>query len=212
MRHSTPMFLLALLTAVVPGCNCLNDLDRYSFEGDDDMGPTDQGPDTGEDDDLGTDGGPLTECTGLDAPLDYRIETLDIPITSDVTAGRALGHDVDGTDSTCSVPDFVGGVDNSLIGLAQALPASQPRSCRCACRPTSTAACHVRTPTLLQGAALDGASGARHQLRPNHHPPRLDGGGPRRALRGQRRRLGQRAWRVRHAGFRDRPLRSGQPY
>ncbi|MBK6810968.1 MAG: hypothetical protein IPL19_20295 [Sandaracinaceae bacterium] len=126
MRHSTPMFLLALLTAVVPGCNCLNDLDRYSFEGDDDMGPTDQGPDTGEDDDLGTDGGPLTECTGLDAPLDYRIETLDIPITSDVLGDRALGHDVDGAGSACSVTDFVGDVDNSFMGLAEALPALNP--------------------------------------------------------------------------------------
>lgn len=130
MRHSTPMILLALMTAVVPGCNCLNDLDRYSFEGDDDMGPTDLGPDMGEedagqdagDDDGGTDGGTITECNDLGAPIDYEIDSLLIPTTQDVAAGRALGHDVDAAGTTCGVTDYQGNVDNSLLTLAEALP------------------------------------------------------------------------------------------
>jgi hypothetical protein len=127
MRHSTPMILLALLTAVVPGCNCLNDLDRYSFEGDDDMGPTDQGPDMGEDDagqDAGEDGGgTITECNDLGAPTEYEIDSLVIPTTRDVVGGAALGHDVDMAGSACGVTDYQGNVDNSLLELAQALPA-----------------------------------------------------------------------------------------
>lgn len=126
MRHSTPMILLALLTAVVPGCNCLNDLDRYSFEGDDDMGPTDQGPDMGEDDagqDAGEDdGGTITECNDLGAPVEYEIDSLVIPTTRDVVAGGALGHDVDMAGSACGVTDYQGNVDNSLLELAEALP------------------------------------------------------------------------------------------
>jgi hypothetical protein len=56
----------------------------------------------------------------------YRLNTLNIPTPDDAAAGDVVGHNVDNAGDTCGVPDYSGGVDNSLIDLAAALPALAP--------------------------------------------------------------------------------------
>lgn len=66
-------------------------------------------------------------CPGAGTPTRYRITTLHIPTSDDVTAGNvAIGHNVDHVGTVCSVPDHPGGVDNALIELAEALPNLAP--------------------------------------------------------------------------------------
>lgn len=79
-------------------------------------------------------------CGGTgDAPLDlgvsrddvgpavrYRITELHVPTLADVDSGAPVGHNVDATGQTCGIPDFDGGVDNSLIDLSSALAEFAP--------------------------------------------------------------------------------------
>jgi hypothetical protein len=65
-------------------------------------------------------------CTPTSDPILYRLNALNIPTPDDAEAGDVVGHNVDRTGDTCGVPDYDGGVDNSLIDLAAALPALAP--------------------------------------------------------------------------------------
>lgn len=56
----------------------------------------------------------------------YRLTALNIPTPSQASGGATVGHNVDGVGTTCGVPDYAGGVDNSLIDLAAALPSLAP--------------------------------------------------------------------------------------
>jgi hypothetical protein len=56
----------------------------------------------------------------------YRITELHIPTLADVDSGAPVGHNVDRVGDTCGVPDFDGGVDNSLIDLSSALAEFAP--------------------------------------------------------------------------------------
>lgn len=103
----SPMATLALL-CIVSGC--------------DDTGeplPRDQGS-------VVIDEGLPSICVPTGSASRYRITTLHIPTRDDATANAVLGHNVDGVGDTCGVPDYDGGVDNSLIDLAAALPALAP--------------------------------------------------------------------------------------
>ncbi|MBK6810972.1 MAG: hypothetical protein IPG81_19155 [Sandaracinaceae bacterium] len=51
----------------------------------------------------------------------YRITELHIPTLAEANADVPVGHNVDRVGDTCGVPDFDGGVDNSLIDLSAAL-------------------------------------------------------------------------------------------
>ena len=48
----------------------------------------------------------------------YRLDALLIPTPEQAEEGSVVGHDVDHAGDRCGVPDFVGSVDNVLIGLA----------------------------------------------------------------------------------------------
>lgn len=102
-----PMATLALL-CVVSGCD---DTEPPP--------PLDQG-------NVVIDEGPPPVCVPSGAASRYRITALHIPTPDDATANAVLGHNVDGVGDTCGVPDYDGGVDNSLIDLAAALPALAP--------------------------------------------------------------------------------------
>ncbi len=65
-------------------------------------------------------------CGDAGEPSLYRMNVLHIPTPSEASAGDTVGHNVDGTGDICGVPDYAGGVDNSLIDLAAALPALAP--------------------------------------------------------------------------------------
>ncbi|MCB9628703.1 MAG: hypothetical protein H6725_15130 [Sandaracinaceae bacterium] len=135
MRRDSIVFLIGLVAALVPGCNCINNLDRYHFDGED-LGLTDSGPDVGSLDsghDGGDDGGSDDaggdmglDCSTLGAPVDYRLEALQIPTIDDAANARVLGHDVDAAPTMCGVPDYSGDVDNAWIDLTAALPSLGP--------------------------------------------------------------------------------------
>lgn len=65
-------------------------------------------------------------CSDAGAAVLYRLGTLDIPTPAQASAGAVVGHNLDSAGSTCAVPDYAGGVDNSLIDLADALPWLSP--------------------------------------------------------------------------------------
>ena len=65
-------------------------------------------------------------CVPTGTTTRYRVTTLHIPTPDEATANAVVGHNVDGVGDTCGVPDYDGGVDNSLIDLAAALPALAP--------------------------------------------------------------------------------------
>jgi hypothetical protein len=91
------------------------------FSGCDDTGetaPRDQGGVRDE--------GPPIICAPTGTATRYRVTTLHIPTPDDAEANAVVGHNVDGIGDTCGAPDYDGGVDNSLIDLAAALPALVP--------------------------------------------------------------------------------------
>ena len=47
----------------------------------------------------------------------YRVDRLGIPTQDDIDSGDDLGHDVDGVNTVCEAPDYIGGVDNALIDI-----------------------------------------------------------------------------------------------
>lgn len=65
-------------------------------------------------------------CTPTGDPILYRLNALNIPTPEQAMDGDVVGHNVDRVGDTCGVPDYDGGVDNSLIDLAAALPALAP--------------------------------------------------------------------------------------
>jgi hypothetical protein len=65
-------------------------------------------------------------CTPTGAATLYRINALSIPTPMQANNGDIVGHNVDGRGDVCGVPDYAGGVDNSLIDLAAALPSLAP--------------------------------------------------------------------------------------
>ena len=65
-------------------------------------------------------------CGDAGAAVLYRINELSIPTPEQAMAGAVVGHNIDGAGTDCSVPDYSGGVDNSLIDLAAALPMLAP--------------------------------------------------------------------------------------
>ena len=65
-------------------------------------------------------------CADAGTPILYRLTVLSIPTAEQGAAGATVGHNVDATGTTCGIPDYAGGVDNSLIDLAAALPALNP--------------------------------------------------------------------------------------
>lgn len=65
-------------------------------------------------------------CSADDPAVVYRLTELHVPTHADVDAGALVGHDLDGVGEVCGVPDYAGGVDNSLIDLARALPLLAP--------------------------------------------------------------------------------------
>lgn len=65
-------------------------------------------------------------CSDSDPAVVYRLTELHVPTRADVAAGAPLGHDLDGVEGACEVPDYEGGVDNSLIDIAAALPVLTP--------------------------------------------------------------------------------------
>ncbi|MBK7153049.1 MAG: hypothetical protein IPL19_24870 [Sandaracinaceae bacterium] len=65
-------------------------------------------------------------CADAGTAVLYRLNSLDIPTPDQAAAGDIVGHNVDRAGDTCGVPDYDGGVDNSLIDLAAALPALAP--------------------------------------------------------------------------------------
>ncbi|MCA9579946.1 MAG: hypothetical protein KC668_31175, partial [Myxococcales bacterium] len=69
---------------------------------------------------------PPLECEATGAEVRYRITTLHIPTPDEADGGATVGQNVDDADSVCGVPDYPGGVDNSLIDLNAALPALAP--------------------------------------------------------------------------------------
>lgn len=56
----------------------------------------------------------------------YRITALHVPTEAEAAAGVAVGHNVDRVGDACAVPDFPGGVDNSLIALSSELTLFAP--------------------------------------------------------------------------------------
>lgn len=108
-----PRTLAALaLLSVIAGCGGSADapLDMGSL----DMGPPDQ-PFVWRD-----------PCDEFGPTVLYRITDLHVPTLADVNSGVPVGHNVDGADEVCDVPDFPGGVDNSLIDLSSELPLFNP--------------------------------------------------------------------------------------
>lgn len=104
--HPAPIAALALLS-LFSGCDdTIED-------------PRDQGP-------VVRDDGPAVECTPTGDAVRYRITALHIPTPAEANGGATVGHNVDGAGTTCGVPDYAGGVDNSLIDLAAALPSLAP--------------------------------------------------------------------------------------
>jgi hypothetical protein len=216
MRHSTPMILLALLTAVVPGCNCLNDLDRYSFEGDDDMGPTDQGPDTGEDDAWATDG-ERTHSRSARASMPP-LTTRSRPSTSphQRCARRPLRSATTWTEPgrRAASPTTSATWTTRSSSLAEALPALNPApahapSSRHRHRADVLSGQHL---PVLQGTALDRAGGGAGPTAPRSPSSTADGCLAGRALRRERGRLGNVRGEFDTAGFRDLITRSGGRY
>lgn len=65
-------------------------------------------------------------CDEFGSTTLYRITDLHIPTLADVNAGVPVGHNVDGAEEVCGVPDFPGGVDNSLIDLSSELALLEP--------------------------------------------------------------------------------------
>lgn len=102
-----PMATLALL-CIVSGCD-----DTVEPP------PVDQG-------DVFIDEGLPSICVPTGTTTRYRVTTLHIPTPDEADANAVVGHNVDGVGDTCGVPDYDGGVDNSLIDLAAALPALAP--------------------------------------------------------------------------------------
>lgn len=110
-RHLPSLAALSLLIAVA-GCGS-------SAEGSVDMGGSDMGP---------PDQSVVWRdaCDEFGPTVLYRITDLHIPTLADVNSGVPLGHNVDGADEVCDVPDFPGGVDNSLIDLSSELALFNP--------------------------------------------------------------------------------------
>jgi len=65
-------------------------------------------------------------CSDAGTAILYRLDTLHIPTPTEASGGATVGHNVDGVGTACGVPDYAGGVDNSLIDLAAALPSLAP--------------------------------------------------------------------------------------
>jgi hypothetical protein len=65
-------------------------------------------------------------CGDAGTPILYRINELIIPTPAQANGGETVGHNVDGAGDVCGVPDYAGGVDNSLVDLAAALPSLAP--------------------------------------------------------------------------------------
>lgn len=65
-------------------------------------------------------------CGDAGTAISYRITELNIPTPAQANGGETVGHNIDGAGTTCGVPDYAGGVDNSLIDLAAALPSLAP--------------------------------------------------------------------------------------
>lgn len=82
----------------------------------------------------GTGDAPIDQGLGpFDLPRDdvgpavrYRITELHIPTLAEADTGIPVGHNVDRVGESCGVPDFLGGVDNSLIDLSSALAEFAP--------------------------------------------------------------------------------------
>ena len=67
--------------------------------------------------------GPTVDsCDDAGTPVVYRLNMLRIPDQDDIDNGNDLGHNVDGLGTVCDTPDYIGGVDNSLLDLAATLP------------------------------------------------------------------------------------------
>jgi len=111
LGHRGALCALGLLT-ILSGCDGGgNDLENR----DQGMNVVDNGPDIV----------PI-ECTPTGEATRFRVTTLHIPTPTEAGNGAVVGHNVDRTGDTCGVPDYAGGVDNSLIDLAAALPALAP--------------------------------------------------------------------------------------
>lgn len=68
----------------------------------------------------------MITCADAGGPVDYRINAFRIPTPEQVSQGMVIGQNVDGVGDTCGIPDYAGGIDNSLIELNAALPALSP--------------------------------------------------------------------------------------
>ena len=99
-----------------------NDCDWLVDEGNVCSGPPDMGVDAGRD--MGNPWG--TTCSDAGVPVIYRLGALNIPTPQQANSGAIVGHNLDGVGTTCSVPDYSGGIDNTFMDLAGALPALSP--------------------------------------------------------------------------------------
>ena len=132
LGHRGALCALGLLT-ILSGCDGGgNDLENR----DQGMNVVDNGPDIV----------PI-ECTPTGEATRFRVTTLHIPTPTEAGNGAVVGHNVDRTGDTCGVPDYAGGVDNSLIDLAAALPALPSHSqAPTLCSDPSQPGCHVDHP------------------------------------------------------------------
>lgn len=108
-RVSPSPCLAALAVLAVVGCGGTSDVPHDMGRGQLDLGAIITPP----------------PCGGLGTAR-YRITALHIPTAVDVSQGRRVGHNVDGTGTTCGVEDFPGGVDNALIDLSSELTTFTP--------------------------------------------------------------------------------------
>lgn len=67
-------------------------------------------------------------CSPTDPAVVYRLTELHVPTRAQADAGAVVGHDLDGVDDACDVPDYAGGVDNALVQLSAALALLDPES------------------------------------------------------------------------------------
>jgi hypothetical protein len=90
-------------------------------------GPDNEAPVGTRDASVTVDAGPIIprDCADGSRTL-YRVTALHIPTPTEADGGAVVGHNVDGAGDVCGVPDYAGGVDNSLVDLAAALPSLSP--------------------------------------------------------------------------------------
>lgn len=65
-------------------------------------------------------------CSPDDPAVVFQLTAVRVPTSAQADAGAVVGHDLDGVDGACDVPDYAGSVDNSLVDLAAAFALLAP--------------------------------------------------------------------------------------